>query len=231
MKFLLVLVISSISFKSFAQQRYNAALLDTLEQIAATSTPGRHFAKLYLNAIESTNKFAGKQPENVRRFVFGFESYFAPEFFSSNKKFISQLPLEICWQRYYTDTGLNELQYQFMGMNAHINGDMWRALKDKYSYDSIKKYKQPLLEFQQSLDVFFDSLYLTTNQYKNIRRLHFLTLGLDKLLIKKMILHWRIRQVRLALLWFTNPEKCARKERRLKNKMQQYDQLALRWVK
>lgn len=231
MKFLVVLTITILSVTAFAQPKYNACLLDTLQQIAATNTPAKYFAKLYYNAIEITNHYAATQPDSVRKFIFGFESLFAPAFFTSYRNFIAHQPQVFGWQRYYADTTLNELQYQFMGMNAHINGDMWLALKDKYSYDTLNKYRQPLLRFQKTLNTFFDSIYATSGRYKKIQRLHFLTLGTDKITGRRMIFRWRKRQVQTALLFYNNPKKCERKLRHIKKRMLHYDSFALHWIK
>ena len=76
-----------LSSATFAQSKYNAPLLDTLQQIAATNSPAKHFAKLYYEAIEATNKYAANKPDSVKQFIFGFESAFAPEFFQSNRNF------------------------------------------------------------------------------------------------------------------------------------------------
>lgn len=231
MKFLGTIVIVIFSFTATAQQKYNAGLLDTLQQIARANTPSKYFAKLYYNAIGITNNYAAVQPDSVRQFIFGFESLFASAFFRSYQNFIHHQPQQFSWQRYYADTTLNELQYQFMGMNAHINGDMWLALKDKYSCDTLKKYRHDLLLFQKTLNTFFDSIYCTSGRYKKIHRLHFFTLGLDKNIGKHMIMHWRNRQEKLALLFYTHPQACGKKLTRLKKRMAHYDKFALRWIK
>jgi Family of unknown function (DUF5995) len=217
--------------KVFAQPRYNAPLLDTLQEIIKSNTPSKYFARLYYKAIENTNRYAVTKPDSVKQFIFGFESLFAPTFFKSYYNFITHQPQELSWQQYYANTGLNELQYQFMGMNAHINGDMWLALKDKYGYDTLKKYKQPLLQFQKALNTFFDSIYIVSGKYKKIKHLHFFTFGADKIMGRQMILNWRKRQVQLALLFYSNPTKCKRKLRRVKKKMQHYDKFAIHWIK
>lgn len=230
-KTLLLLVTMLFSVGIFAQQKYNAALLDTLQQIAGTSTPSKHFAGLYYRAVETTNKYAAKQPENIRKFIFGFESSFAPAFFRSYQDFITGKPQIFNWQPYYADTALNTLQYEFIGMNAHINGDMWLALKERYGFDTLKKYRKPLIKFQKALNTFFDSIYVTTGQYKKLKRLHLLTLGLDKVIGRKMLLHWRKRQVQLALLFYTDPKKCDRKWKRTQHKMQRWNRFAVNWIK
>jgi hypothetical protein len=230
MKFLVTIGIIFLCNKLVAQRIYNANLLDTLQQISKTNTPAKYFAKLYYNAIAITNVYAATKPDSVRAFIFGFESVFAPTFFKSYRDFIAHKPQVFAWQRYYADTSLNELQYQFMGMNAHINGDMWLALKDKYSYDTLKKYRQSLLQFQKTLNVFFDSIYISSKGYKKIKWLHLLTLGTDRIIGRRLILHWRKRQGQMALLFYSAPKKCVRKQTYLKKRMIHYDQFAVNWI-
>lgn len=231
MRIIAALLCTLVIFIAKGQQRYNATLLDTLAFISATNSPSRHFAGLYHNAIEITNNHASAQPDSVKNFIFGFEARFAPAFFTSYQSLVTHTPQIYCWQPYYADTTLNDLQYKFIGMTAHINGDMWVALKDACSYDTLKKYRQPLLKFQKALNVLFDSMYVTSAQYPKLKRLHFLTLGLDRIIGKKIILHWRKKQVQMALLYYSNPAKCARKNKRLKNVINRWHRFALQWIK
>ncbi len=231
MKYSIAILVTLCFCRVTAQPKYNANLLDTLHQIAATNTPAKYFAQLYYNAITATNTYAATKPDSVRNFIFGFESLFAPTFFTSYQNYIHHQPQVAGWQQYYADTSLNELQYYFMGMNAHINGDMWLALKDKYNYDTLKKYRMALLSFQKTLNGFFDSIYVTSGKYKKIQRLHILTLGTDKMIGRQMILHWRKRQEQLALLFYSNPGKCTRKLRHVNKQMAHYNHFALAWLK
>lgn len=220
-----------LSLSAAAQPRYNANLLDTLKQIANSPTPARHFAKLYYRAIEITNAFADTLPENKKQFIFGFESYFGPAFFRSYKNYISQQPQQFSWQRYYADSTKNELQFQFMGMNAHINGDMWRALKDKYPYDTLVKYRITLIRFQKVFNTYFDSIYSGSGRCKKIHRLHLYTLGMDKYIGRYLILHWRKRQVRFAMLFYSNPARCERRWQNIQKRMLHYDRFAKKWIR
>jgi hypothetical protein len=230
MKTLFTFLFIFFSLSISAQPKYNVNLMDTLDQISRTRTPAKYFAKLYYRAIEITNAFADTIPDHAKQFVFGFESYFAPAFFRSYKNYIAQQPQEFSWQHYYADTALNELQYQFMGMNAHINGDMWAALKDKYPYDSLVKYQATLIRFQKVLNIYFDSIYAKSGKYKKIRRLHLYTLGMDKYIGRHLILHWRKRQDRLSILFYSNPIRCERRVKYIQNRMLHYNRFAKKWI-
>ena len=231
MKLFFIFLFFFISHSLSAQSKYNTFLLDTLQQISLTNTPAKHFAYLYYKTIQITNGYLAKQPDSVQQFIVGFESLFAPEFFRSYKNFNQQQPQVFNWQGYYADTTLNELQYQFIGMNAHINGDMWKALKNKYVYDTLVKYRKPLIRFQKVLNIFFDSIYSISGSYKKIKRLHFFTLGMDKYFGRQMILHWRKRQVSLAMLFYIKPKRWACKWKYTQKRMLHYNLFARHWIK
>ncbi len=231
MKYAVAILLMAVTLPAIAQTRYNVSLLDSLAYIANTNTTAKHFAGLYYRAVEITNKYADKQPNSVKNFVFGFESLFGPAFTDTYQNAINNSPQTFFWQQYYQDTTLNDLQYKFIGMAAHINGDMWIALKDKYGYDTLKKYRKPLLKFQKILNTFFDSIYTAPNDYKKLGRLRILTLGMDKYIGRTMVLHWRKKQVRMAMLYYTNPQKCMRKAKHLEKIMLRYKRFAVKWIK
>lgn len=214
-----------------AQNIYNKELLDTLHEIGATNTISAYFAKFYYNAIQQTNQYAVSKPENVKRFIFGFESSFGHIFCAAHRNYMAHQHITLSWQDYYRCDTLNEIQYQFMGMNAHINGDMHKGLIEKYSYDTLKKYKRELISFQKALNVFFDSIYITTYKYKWLRKLHHLSFGMDKWLGRRMVLHWRKRQINLALLYYRNPAHYERRLNSVQRIMRRWDERAIRFFK
>lgn len=230
MRFVLLICFTAHSNVAESQPRYNAALLDTLVEISKSPTPARYFAKLYFNAIETTNQYISTKPDSVKKFICGFESSFAPAFFRSYNNYINRREQEIGWREYYKDTSLNRLQYEFIGMNAHVNADMAIALHNTYDYDTLKKYKKQIIRFQHVLNKYFDSIYNTTGAYPKIKKLHLFTLGLDRSAGKKMILSWRKRQVRLALLYFTNPDKYKSNMYRLQKKRARWNRFAHKWI-
>jgi hypothetical protein len=211
--------------------RYNGALLDTLEQIMATRSPSGYFARMYHGAIEATNKHAFAQPDSVRQITFLFEKTFAPLFFRAHRNFEHRETVPQEWRAYYSSAGLTELQYQFLGMNAHINGDMWVALISNFGYDTLKKYRRAILKYQDVLNPFYDSLYDRTRIYKKIKKLHIITLGFDRAYGKKTVFRWRKRQLKLAMLWYQDPRKFTRLLHKVKLKMKRLDRFAFKWMR
>jgi len=211
--------------------KHNAALLDSIERVSNCNCISKHFAHLYYRALEITTVYSDAKSDAVKRFTDTLDAAFVPLFFEAHNNYKNQTNQSFPWQRYYADTTLNELQYQFMGMNAHINGDLWMALKTKFCYDTLKKYKPSFLQYQKVLTPFFDSLYNDTYQYRELQRMHNFSAGLDKNYGRKMIYKWRKRQVNLALLWYKNPSAFQRKWKRLQHKMVKLDRFAVRRLK
>lgn len=210
-----------------AQPVYNKPLLDSLQLLRQGNSPARHFAALYYQAVEITNKRLALQPDSVKNFVCGFEAAFGPIFLHARQDNTGDTN---AWKYYYADTAYNLLQYQFIGMNVHINGDMWLALKGRYNYDTLKKYKRPLLKFQRALNTFFDSMYVTTRKFRKLQSLHYLTLGLDKPLGRLIIYHWRKKQVQLAMLYYRNPCKWRRKLTQSQRRIRRWNRFVAKWI-
>jgi Family of unknown function (DUF5995) len=211
--------------------KHNGALLSSLKEVSNCHCISKHFARLYYRVIEITTVYSETEPEAVKRFTDTLDAAFTALFFEAHNNYKNQKSQSFPWQRYYADTTLNELQYQFMGMNAHINGDLLMALKNKFCYDTLKKYRPYLLQYQKVLNPFFDSIYKSTYQYREAQQLHTLSMTLDKNYGRKMIYKWRKRQVTLALLWYKNPAAFQRRWKQLQHKMVKLDRFAIRRLK
>jgi hypothetical protein len=220
-----------MAIKLQAQPIYNKTLLDTLTQIKQGNTIATPFATLYYAAIEITNTLMQTKTASQIAFIEKFEAKFGPFFFQSYKMLQNQLPQSSVWEFYYNHPNLNELQYKFIGMNSHINGDMWLALVNAHSYDSIIKHKSNLLQYQKAFNVFFDSILKTTLQYKKVKRLHALSLGLDKYIGRRVVYKWRKQAVNMALLWYNNMTKFKRQRNRLDKKMLRFNKHAIKYFK
>lgn len=213
---------------SFIKAQVPAEVRDSLYKIAGSQTISRHFATLYFNFGREADTFTAGQDAAAARFITAFEKNFAAYFFNAVQTAQEPAAQTFSWQRYYSRLDLNAFQYYFTGMNAHINGDMWQALVTAHSYDSIKKYRQALISFQRPLNIIFDSAYTACRKYKKINQFHNLTLGLGKWYGKKMILHWRKKQIQLALLYYTNSAMFSRRLHKTYRKMKRLDAVVLK---
>lgn len=229
---LFILIFLFTVLESNAQEfPYNKEILDTLNMIKEGSSLSKDFASMYYKSIEISNNQLSSLSSSAKEFIIRFESSFAACFFKQHFNKQNQLPVNEVWKTFFSDTTYNKLQYQFIGMNAHINGDIWVALVNTHKVDSILKYKIQLLDFQKSFDLLFDSIYKLTFDYSKVRLLNTISLGLTKPYGKKMIYRWRKRQILLAIAYYTNENKFNRLYNRIKRKKAYYDKFALKWLK
>lgn len=190
---------------------------DSLLAISKQQDISRYFGELYFKTTLAAEEYENHQLNPAASFLGCFRDSFMVYFLSAAAKFKQYQPTGFSWQRYYEHTNCNSFQYYFMGMNAHINGDMWKALVQSSSCDSILKYRKALMQFQKPLNKVFDVFYNSCRTNKKLQRFHLLTLGLDRWLGKQMILKWRKKQVLLALLYYRKPikfEKLLQKRKR-----------------
>lgn len=207
-----IFVSLSLLFTAWQAQAQNSdSLNESLYSISRGNSISKHFARLYYSSSLAADTYANSKPGAAAAFLHRFKDSFVIYFLDAAARREQGLAQTYSWQRYYSDTGLNHFQYYLLGMNAHINGDMWQALARAHSYDSIKKYRRVLLAFQKPLAIQFDSVYHSLGKNKKLKRLHLLTLGADRWYGKKLLRRWRVNQIKLALLYYSNPGKFRRR--------------------
>lgn len=198
-------------------------LLNRLDSIAGSKSIASHFASLYRSTSARAFAYYRKTGPAERAFARRFMLAFAEYFFQS-----AQLP-SLNWQPYYSDSNRTILHYQLLGMNAHINGDLWQALYRHFSYEEFKQGRRLLIRFQQALRKEFNAHYEETIREKGPgRTLHMLSAGLSRYYGHWKLRHWRKRQFRLANRMFDNPDKATPRLRRITRKKQSVDRLILR---
>ena len=204
--------------------QFNQTYLDSLLSIEKSRTISRHFAGLYRQTVLITNEFAKTKDQFASNFILKLDDAFIPIFFQAHEAFNKGQEIPANWKTYYQSDRLNSLQYQFLGMNAHINGDLHLALIQQFGYDSIKKHKKDLMSFQTVLNKIVDSVYAQTKAYPELKIFHDLTLGTNRIMAREMVRHWRRRQINLALLYYHKPKKYQRR-------LQHVQSLKVKWDK
>lgn len=203
---------------------FNQSYLDSLLSIEKSQTISRHFAGLYRQTVLITNEYAKTKDPFASDFILRLDDAFIPIFFQAHEAFIKGKEVSANWKTYYKSDSLNSLQYQFLGMNAHINGDLHLALIQQFGYDSIKAHKKDLMSFQTVLNQIVDSVYAQTKNYPELKIFHDLTLGTNRVMAREMVRHWRRRQINLALLYYHKPKKYQRR-------LQHVQSLKVKWDK
>ncbi len=203
-------------------------LLQKLDSIKNTASVSRHFAGLYFNTTCKAIAFFLNKPEKERMFVQRLESSFADYFFRSVHAFAEGATVPQEWGCYFKDTSLSPLQYQLLGINAHINGDIWQALVSAFSLEEIQNGKKSYFEFNRGLMTQYKEFYNSSvAENARIKLLHRATAGIDKLYGKMMLVRWRKRQFQLATLYYTDKGRFDKQVQRLNKKMSHINRLIL----
>lgn len=209
------------------QNQFNQSYLDSLLSIEKGNTISKHFAVLYRQTVIITNEYAKTKDEFASNFILKLDDAFIPIFFQAHEAFMNGKEIPSNWKTYYQTDSLNSLQYQFLGMNAHINGDLHLALIQQFGYDSIKAHKKDLMSFQTVLNKIVDSVYAQTKNYPELKIFHDLTLGTNRIMAREMVRHWRRRQINLALLYYHKPKKYQRRLQHVQSLKAKWDRAVL----
>jgi hypothetical protein len=220
------LLLYSCVFFAWAQLPYSVN--DSLYRMAQQQNISQHFSLLYYQSTCAADAYTKQQATPAIKFLTRFKEKFAAYFFSAANNYLQQKQQTFCWQHYYSSPGFTPFQYYFLGMNAHINGDMWEAIINSAPYDSIKKYKVVLTGFQRQLNSLFDSVYHVVKNNHTLQRFHILSFGADRVYGKKMMRHWRKNQIKLALLYYSHPDKFNRRLAKTRRKMVRMDAFVIK---
>ena len=204
------------------------SLLHKLDSIKNSASISRHFAGLYFTTTSEAVDFFLNKEESVREFMQRLETRFAAYFFRSADAFTRGTVIPSEWKAYFSGSAFSSLQYQLLGINAHINGDIWQALTTEFSFQEILENKKYYFDFQKGLAREYRNFYISSvNSNATTRMLHGVSLGLDRLYGKIMLAKWRKRQMQLAILYYTDKDRLLKKLGKLKRKMDHLNQLIL----
>lgn len=202
------------------------SLLEKLDSVSKSGSPAKHFARLYITATTNAIYFWQTRTEEEKQLNRRFETRFTSYFFSAADSFNNRKKIPDEWSSYFHTSDTSLLQYQLLGINAHINGDIWKALTAEFSSNELKLYKKSFLTFNKLLNKQYFNLYEESLLRNNhMRLLHQITYGLDRWYCSKMLLKWRKRQMKLAELYNSNPAMFLRKEKSLRKKKLRLDKV------
>ena len=208
------------------QAQYPAAqaVYDTLSAIRQQPGISSHFAVLYTSTYARINSYAATVSKDKQNFLMKFQQSFGEWFLEAHYKYLKGEPIPWNWQRFFRYDTLQPMQYWFLGINAHINGDMHQTLLASFPADTLQKHRKTIAEMRHSLQPFFDSLYGLPTNLKRFKRLHTLTLGMDRLAFRNIFFSWRMRQLQMIDLYYRN-------EHRYNKRLSKLRRIMLRWDK
>lgn len=210
-----------------AQDHFNESdLVRKLDSLQKENSISKHFAKLYLKTTKNAIDFFSNESEPAKNFIRRLELRFAGYFFEAVNDYSNNGKVNTHWQHYFSDTGFSPLQYQLIGANAHINGDIWKAMVNEFTLQEIQVNKSHYFRYNAGLRLIYDDVYASARRSKFLVRLiDKLSFGISKWYGNLMLRRWRKRQVKLAVLYFTHPKKFERKLLKLKKKMKRLDHM------
>lgn len=203
-------------------------LAKQLDSIASGPSVSRHFARLYTETVLLSLQHYQHQDPSRREFIRRFEERFAAFFFRASLT-EGNGDSSAVWKNYYSDSSRTPLQYQLLGINAHINADLSAALISTFSQEELRDNRKEFLRFQQGLRVQFHHFYSENIGATRLTRvLGVLPFDLARRWGSNMMRRWRKRQFRIAWTHFSNPEKSARLLRQTNRARERTDRLILR---
>lgn len=198
-----------------------------LDSLSKSNSLSRHFATLYLETTLIAIRFFNKAPAREKQFIERLEHNFSGFFLKAASA--KQEERSAIWQNYFRDSSLSPLQYQLLGINAHINGDIWQSLVSEFSLEELSANKKSYSRFQRGLKLQFRRFYRESRETNFVTRLLDRgTAGFAAEYGIVMLARWRKRQYQLAILHYTNPEKCKKRLEVITRKKERLDQLILR---
>lgn len=229
-KLFIILVLTELFWCQCLAQISNEEiwLLRKLDSVKKCSSVSKYFAELYFKTtVEAANFFLNSN-QKEKAFITRLETRFASFFFRSVEADRTGAAIPVEWEAYFNTPDLSPVQYKLLGINAHINGDIWQALTAEFSLQEIRQNKERYLKFEKGLlKVYLDFYNESFEASGKIRLLSNITIRLDKLYGKLMLGKWRKRQIELAMLFYTNKDKFNDRLKKLRLKMAHINRLVI----
>ena len=203
--------------------------IQKVDSIAHTTGAANYFAGIYGKIMESIERKIEHREEPEKRFIRKFELSFADYFLRAyyDEK-DGCLPPFSEWKCLFSHPNLQSWQLILLGVNAHTNIDMWQALVNTFSGEEIRRNKRQFLSVQPAIAKvyrpFFDEIM---NQSSYLKFINAFTGGIAKITGERLVYKWRKRNVRLAVLFYKNPEKFKRRSEVVRKKKQKIDEIIL----
>jgi hypothetical protein len=217
-----------LPFIPFAQvSNEEVMLLRQLDSLRNREGISRHFAALYFTTTVQAARFFEFENESGKEFIRRMETRFAGLFFRAVNAYSQKENIPSVWYDYFRDS-LSPVQYRLLGINAHINGDIWQALTREFNLQELLDHKKTYYRFQKGLARVYRDFYNESVQsHTKTRVLNNVSLGVSKWYGKELLRKWRKRQLHLAILHFTDQTRFQKELEKTERKRKAINQLII----
>jgi hypothetical protein len=210
-------------------QPYNSFKeINEVDSIARSGDISSIFGSLYSKTMQVIEVQLQKMDTASVRQIRNLELNFSRYFIRACGQVKTAESLDKNWAIYFNTINLSTIQLKLLGINAHINGDLWKALRDSFSENEIKGISKTVFLFHQSLLVIYKEVYLEAKaENKKIKTLNTLSLGLSEKFGRHLLVKWRKRQLKIASLYYFNATKFERLRKKTEKKKTRIDNMII----
>jgi len=204
--------------------------LRRLDSIQHSNTIARHFGGLYFEFLEHIEAQLQYKDSANKQLVTRFESVFAHFYIEAANAYNKGEPLpEGVWGHYFTDTGLELLQYKLLGANAHLNGELWQALTESFTAAEMTQVHAEFSIFKRTMNGMYHQIYHDACMDNNkVLAVHVITIGASEWIGNMYLYKWINRQMKIAELYWAQSPGCEKLQERTRRRKNFVDKLVVR---
>lgn len=201
-------------------------LLQQLDSIRNSQTPAKYFAGIYLSTTVKAIRFAEKRSPEDQKALTLFEKNFAGFFIDAVRAVSEQRTPPAVWAGYFMNDTVSPIRFQLLGINAHINGDLWQALTTAFSQEELRRFRPCYRAFNRDLKMEFDEFFEDAAGHDIRFALSGeLIPGISHAAGHRLLKHWRKRQYKLAVLYYSDPPRFRKLLQRVTQKRESLNRL------
>jgi Family of unknown function (DUF5995) len=199
-----------------------------VDSIARSGDISSIFGTLYSKTMQEIELQLQKMDTASVRQIRKLELNFSGYFIRACRQVKNADSLDENWTAYFNTSKLSSVQLRLLGINAHINGDLWKALRDSFSENEIKGISKTVFLFHQSLLVIYKEVYREAKaENKKIKTLNTISLGQSEKFGRQLLVKWRKRQLKLANFYYFNITKFERLRKKTEKNKTRIDNMII----
>ncbi len=205
MKYLLLFLFMMNCFLAKTQStQYPFRQMYLLDSIGHSNSIAKHWAGTHFRLIQFAEEQFGTFDSNTQKLIRRFEAVYTQFFIDACNSYYLHQQIRMDWQPYFSDSNFQPIQYKLLAVNADLNGELWQALCNSFTFQEMNMLKEEFKIFKKSLSKIYRIVSdEAATQTKRIALLQILSLGSIKSIGNIYMFKWRSRQMKLALLYLS----------------------------